>query len=215
MYKADATLELDRDIINQAPDYDERKVRTEFRRVIPNLRTVVIYCFDPRVTGIPNAVADALPGQQYPGEVFQFTDDAGKTCYGSDTTIFTVINAGGRAAGSAQRSISVACHLFDIDNVVIVHHTDCGGTHFTPEGIIDSFREEFGQDISGLYEPDDICHQSFALSLHRDIRAVRYSPGTPKHLNIYGYVYEWDTAKLHLVEESPGDPTAPRGPAWR
>jgi carbonic anhydrase len=215
-YNVDRTLELDRGIINQAHDYDERKVRAEFRRVIPNLRTVVIYCFDPRVTtGIPYAVADLFPDHEYPGDIFEFTDDSGKTQFGSNTSIFTIINAGGRAAGSAQRSISVACHLFDIDNVVIVHHTDCGGTHFTPEGMIDSFLEEFGQDISGLYEPDDICHQSFALSLHRDVRAVRYSPGTPKHVNVYGYVFELETGKLHLVEESPGDPTAPRGAAWR
>ena len=215
MYKFDATLELDRGIINQHPDYDERKVRGQFRRVIPNLRTVVIHCFDPRVTTIPYAVAEALPGQEFPGDVFEFVDDAGKTAFGSSTTIFTVVNAGGRAAGSSQRSISVACHLFDIDNVVVVHHTDCGGTHFTPEGMIESFKDEFDLDISGLYEADDICHQSFALSLHRDLRAIRLSPGTPRHVNIYGYVFELETGKLHLVEKDLGDPTAPRGAAWR
>jgi carbonic anhydrase len=215
VYKFDATLVLDRSIINQQPGYDERKVRGQFRRVIPNLRTVVVHCFDPRVTGIPHAVAEALPGQVFPGEVFSFVDDDGNTGYGSNTSIFTVVNAGGRAAGSSQRSISVACHLFDIDNVAVVHHTDCGGTHFTPEGIIESFQEEFGLDISSLYEPDDICHQSFALSLHRDVRAIRLSVGTPRHVNIYGYVFEIETGKLHLVEQDLGDPTAPRGAAWR
>jgi carbonic anhydrase len=160
-------------------------------------------------------VAEALPGQEYPGDIFEFTDDAGRTNFGSSTTIFTIVNAGGRAAGSSQRSISVACHLFDIDNVAVVHHTDCGGTHFTPEGMFEAFQEEFGQDISNLYEPDDICHESFALSLHRDIRSIRYSPGTPRHLNIFGYVYEIETGQLHLIEQSPGDPTAPRGPTWR
>jgi carbonic anhydrase len=139
---------------SRRPDFDERKVRSEFRKVIPNLKTVVVHCFDPRVTGgIPPAVAKAPPGQIYPGEVFQFVDDSGKKQVGSNTTIFPVIVAGGRASGSAQRSISVACHLFDIDNVAIVHHTDCGGTHFTPEGFVGTFKEEFGQDITDLWDP--------------------------------------------------------------
>ncbi len=215
-FNFEKAAKFDAGIINRQPGYDERKVRTDFRKVIPNLKTVVIHCFDPRVTsGIPYAVADALPGQEYPGDIFEFTDDEGRTCFGSSTSIFTVVNAGGRAAGTSQRSISVAAHLFDIDNVAVVHHTDCGGTHFTPEGMFAMFEEEFGQDISGLYEADDVCHESFALSLHRDVRSIRQSPGTPRHVNIYGYVYELETGQLHLIEESPGDPDAPRGPAWR
>lgn len=210
------TDEYNKHILNRQGDYDEKQTRADFRKVIPKLRTIVIHCFDPRVTsGIPYAVADALPGQDYPGEIFQFTDDHGRNNFGSSTTIFPVINAGGRASGSSQRSISVACHLFDIDNVAVVHHTDCGGTHFTPEGFFDSFLEEFGQDISELFEADDVCHTDFELSLHRDVRSIRYSPGTPRHVNVYGYLYDIETGALHLVEESPGDPKAPRGAKWR
>ena len=206
----------DKAIISQRPGVDERKIRSEFRKVIPNVRTVVVHCFDPRVTGgIPPAVAKALPGQIYPGEVFEFVDDSGKKQIGSNTTIFPVIVAGGRASTSAQHSISVASHLFDIDNVAIVHHTDCGGTHFTAEGFIQTFKEEFGQDITDLWDPDDMALESFTHSLRRDVRSVRNSRGTPKHVNVYGYLYDIETGELHLVEENPGDPSAPRGAAWR
>jgi carbonic anhydrase len=120
---------FDKAIISRQPNFNDRKIRSEFRKVIPNLKTVVVHCFDPRVTGgIPTAVAKALPGQIYPGEVFEFVGEGGKKNMGSNTTIFPVVVAGGRASASAQLSISIACHLFDIDNVVIVHHTDCGGT---------------------------------------------------------------------------------------
>jgi len=63
-----STVELyDKAIISRQPNFDERKTRSEFRKVIPNLKTVVVHCFDPRVTGgIPPAVAKALPGQVYP-----------------------------------------------------------------------------------------------------------------------------------------------------
>ena len=69
-----STVELyDKAIISRQPNFDERKTRSKFRKVIPNLKTVVVHCFDPRVTGgIPPAVAKALPGQVYPGEAFEF-----------------------------------------------------------------------------------------------------------------------------------------------
>ena len=205
------SIELfDKAIISRHPNYDDRKTRSE-----PNLRTVVVYCFDPRVTGIPAAVAKALPGQIYPGEVFGFMGESGKKNIGPNTTIFPVVVAGGRASATAQLSISIACHLFDIDNVVIVHHTDCGGTHFTPESFIETFKEEFGQDIANLWDADDISLENFSQSLHRDVRNVRHSRGTPRHVNVYGYLYDIETGELHLVEESPGDPDAPSGPAWR
>jgi carbonic anhydrase len=57
-----SVTEFDKAIISRQPDFDERKTRANFRKVIPNLKTVVIHCFGPRVTsGIPYAVAKALP----------------------------------------------------------------------------------------------------------------------------------------------------------
>jgi carbonic anhydrase len=38
------------------PGYDEPSVREEFSKLMP-LRTVVIYCFDPRAAAIPEIVA--------------------------------------------------------------------------------------------------------------------------------------------------------------
>jgi carbonic anhydrase len=115
-------VELDKYVIAAQPDFDEPKTREEFRRFVGKLKTIAIFCFDPRVTnGIPHAVAEALPDQEYPGDLFETVDDDGKTQFGTTTTIFPVINAGGKADAGAQRSISVACHLFDIENVAIVH----------------------------------------------------------------------------------------------
>src|SRR5215468_8726332 len=41
---------------SKQPDYHEPTVRKEFAKAVP-LRTVVIYCYDPRAAGIPVAVA--------------------------------------------------------------------------------------------------------------------------------------------------------------
>jgi hypothetical protein len=34
-------------------------------------------------------------------------------------------------------------------------------------------------------------------------------------MNIYEYVYDIETGRLHLGEHSPGDAGGPRGPSWR
>jgi carbonic anhydrase len=146
---------------------------------------------------IPHAVAKALPGEVYPGEVVR--DDHGKKI-ASTTTIFPVVVAGGRAV-DALRSITVAQHLFGIRNIVVVHHTYCGATSFTPEGLIKAFNAEQGIDISGLYDRCNIAISDYESSLQRDTRLFREWKGTPKEVNIYGYLFNIDTEALTLIVE--------------
>ena len=210
-------FELDNQVIAAQPDYDGRRVRGEFREFVGHLRTIVVHCFDPRVTGgIPYAVAEALPGQDYPGDITKFIDGNGKEQYATTTTIFPVINAGGKYDMGAQRSVSTACHLFDIENVAIVHHTDCGATHSDPETMFTMFKEDFDRDLNEVFKPNDIGWiRSFEDSLKLDVDLCRNSPATPAHVNVYGFCYDIETGNLHLLEERKGDPNAPRGKAWR
>ncbi len=178
--------------------YHEPTVRQEFAKAIP-LRTVVIYCYDPRATDIPVAVAREF-GEVYPGDII--TDAQGNKV-ASTTTLFEVVVAGGRAI-DALRSITVAQHLFGIQNIVIVHHTHCGATSFTADGIIDAYNHEHDTDISKLYEPESISISDYATSLNHDTRLVRESKGTPQHVNIYGYLYNIDTHELSRVVKDKG-----------
>src|SRR4051812_39517528 len=108
---------------SRQPGFVEAEMRKAFKQAVP-LRTIVIYCYDPRAVGIPAAVAQTMPGEVYPGEIVR--NDRGEKI-ASTTTIFPVIVAGGRAV-DALRSITVAQHLFGIENIVVVHHTYCGAT---------------------------------------------------------------------------------------
>ena len=182
-------------VFSKQPDYDEPTFRKEFAKVAP-LRTVVIYCYDPRVVGIPVAVAREF-GEVYPGEII--TDAQGNKV-ATTTTLFEVVVAGGRAV-DALRSVTVAQHLFGIENVVIVHHTYCGATSFTTDGIIDAYKREHDADISAIYERESISISDFVTSLKHDTRLMRESKGTPQHVNIYGYLYNIDTNELSLVVE--------------
>src|SRR5262252_9633159 len=185
-------------VFSQQPGYHEPTVRLAFARAVP-LRTVVIYCYDPRAVGIPAAVARQL-GEVYPGDII--TDSQGKKV-ASTTTLFEVVVAGGRAI-DALRSITVAQHLFGIRNIVIVHHTYCGATSFTADGIIKAHRREHGRDISTLYERQSICIADYTESLTHDTRLVRASAGTPPHVNVYGCLYDIDTEELTTLIELHG-----------
>ncbi|MFG6102665.1 carbonic anhydrase [Leptothoe sp. EHU-05/26/07-4] len=190
-------------IFSKQPNYHEPTVRQELAKAVPNLRTIVVYCYDPRVIEIPIAVAEEFD-EVYPGTIV--TDVQGNKV-ASSATLFEVVVAGGRAV-DALRSITVAQHLFGIENIVIVHHTYCGATSFTPDGLIEVYKREHHQDIAALYERASISIGDFATSLKYDTRLVRESKGTPKHVNIYGYVYNTDTHGLTKLVEDKGLVTA-------
>ncbi|MGW2052058.1 carbonic anhydrase [Streptomyces sp. NPDC001858] len=187
------------------PGYDEAAVREIITSVIP-VRTIVMYCFDPRAAGAAQAVADHFGDEVYPGELI--LDDAGRKI-GSTATVFPLIVGGGRAV-EALRSITVSQHLFGIERVVVVHHSFCGATSFTPEGIITAWENEQHGDISSLYDWDGIAIADFEKSLHYDVSLIRNSPGTPKHLEIYGLFYDIDSGELtEIVRDVPTESTGP------
>ena len=194
------TQNFDAYVFSKQPDYHEPTVRQEFAKAVP-LRTVVIYCYDPRAVNIPTRVAKEF-GEIYPGELIT---DADGNKVASTTTLFEVVVAGGRAI-DALRSITVAQHLFGIKNIVIVHHTFCGATSFTADGIIDAYQQEHDTDIAQLYERGSISIGDFVTSLTHDTRLVRESKGTPHHVNIYGCLYNIDTDELSLLVEDKGSP---------
>jgi carbonic anhydrase len=189
-------MDLDTYVFSKQPAFVETEMRKAFKQAVP-LRTVVVYCYDPRAVNIPYAVAKAMSGEVYPGEIV--SDEQGKKV-ASTTTIFPVVVAGGRAV-DALRSITVAQHLFGIENVVVVHHTYCGATSFTPEGLLKAFHNEHGVDISRLYDRENIAIADYESSLKRDTRLLRESKGTPGNVNIYGYLFDIDTEALTLIVE--------------
>jgi carbonic anhydrase len=185
---------FDRYAFSASSSFDEAATREAFSCAVP-LKTLVIYCYDPRAAEIPNAVAERLGDEVFPGQVIH---DGSGNRVASSTTMFPVIVAGGRAIDTL-RSITVAQHLFGIQNVVVVHHSHCGATTFTTDGIIDAYKHEHYTDISELYERGSICIEDYEASLKRDTARIRSHAGTPKHVNIFGYFYDIDTGVLTEV----------------
>jgi carbonic anhydrase len=77
-----------------------------------------------------------------------------------------------------------------------VHHSNCGATSFTAHGIVDAWKHEHHVDISSLYQPGSICIEDYEASLKHDTALIRSHPGTPRHVNIFGYFFNIDSGDL-------------------
>ena len=166
------------------------------------MKTLVIHCVDPRASEIPKAVAEYLGDEVYPGNII--TDENGNHV-GSTRTLFVATNAGGRAA-FALETVAAMDYIFDVKNVVVVHHSFCGTTTLTPELVVEEFHDHHHADISSLFDHDSIAIMDFEESLNYDIKLLRSSPAVPKHVKLYGFFYEISSAKLtEVVRDIPGD----------
>lgn len=186
-------------VFSKSPGFSDAGAYRPFAKAAP-IETVVIYCLDPRSARVPELVADALPGQIYPGEIRR--NEKGEKI-GSTTTIAPLVTAGGRAV-DAVRSISALHYLFGVKNVVIVHHTFCGQTAYTADGYFSAMKKELGVDLKPSIPLRDACITDFSTSLRDDVKLVREAPSVPKTVNIYGFVYDINAEKLTLVAEDKG-----------
>ena len=82
---------------------------------------------------------------------------------------------------------------------MVVHHSHCGATTFTADGIIDAYKCEHDTDNSELYVRGSICIDHYEPSLKQDTALIRLHAGTPRHVNIFGYFYNIDTGMLTEV----------------
>jgi carbonic anhydrase len=175
------------------PGFDQNKFEGA-NQAIP-MKTLVIHCFDPRATDIPEKVAEHFGDEVYPGEVIR--DEAGNKV-GSTRTLFAETNAGGRAAYALQ-SVAAMDYLFNVQNVVVVHHSFCGTTTYTPELLIEEFRDHHHADISKLFDRESVAIMDFEKSLRYDVGLLRSSPAVPKNVKLYGFFFDINSGKLTEV----------------
>jgi carbonic anhydrase len=103
-------------------------------------------------------------------------------------------NAGGRIA-DALRSLAVSQALLGTEEVMIVHHTDCGMLTFTDESLRTKFRER-GVDA------DDVAFLPFAdveESVRADLAAYQRSQLVRHDVPVRGFVYDVKTGRVHEV----------------
>ena len=182
----------------KTPGFDEKAARRMFHEAT-NVRSIAVTCLDPRASRVPEVVAREF-GETWPGT--NVVNEKGHKATFT-ATLGVLMNAGGRAA-DALRSITTLYHILDYENVIIVHHTFCGLTVFTPGGVLDAYRQEHGTDLRVAGAPEILSIDDFRTSLRHDVDLVRNAPGTPKHINVYGCLFDSDTETLIRVIEDRG-----------
>ncbi|PKX92834.1 beta-class carbonic anhydrase [Aspergillus novofumigatus IBT 16806] len=104
-------------------------------------------------------------------------------------------NAGGRAS-EALRSLVISQRLLGTDEVVVIHHTDCGMLTFSDEDIRAKIREELGEDASDI---KFLPFRDLEESVREDVRFLRGSRLVQG--DVTGYVYEVESGRLVRLED--------------
>jgi len=103
-------------------------------------------------------------------------------------------NAGGVITDDEIRSLAISQTLLGTEEIILLHHTDCGMLTFTDDQLIDQLEESTGQRPE--WSPrtfDDLDN-----NVRDSIRRIEESPFVP-HKNVRGFVYEVETGKLREV----------------
>jgi carbonic anhydrase len=104
-------------------------------------------------------------------------------------------NAGGIVTDDVLRSVVLSQRLLGTEEVMLVHHTDCGMTKFQDDELATEIAAEVGSRppfaLGAFADPETDVRRSMAL-----IAASPYLP----HKHVRGFVYEVETGVLREVQ---------------
>jgi carbonic anhydrase len=104
-------------------------------------------------------------------------------------------NAGGVVTDDEIRSLAISQHLLGTEEIIFIHHTDCGMLTFTD----DEFKRRL-QDETGV-EPEWAARafQDLEGNVRESIERIQANPFIPNKDSVRGFVYEVETGKLREV----------------
>jgi carbonic anhydrase len=135
----------------------------------------------------------------------------------SEGDAHVIRNAGGRASDDAIRSLVISYKLLGTREWFVIHHSNCGMESFSDEiirGLLASSLEtssfEHGQwkdsgagpgSSEGDYV-DWLTIKNQAESVVADVQRIKKHPLVPKHIPVYGYIYQVESGRLVEVPQA-------------
>ena len=104
-------------------------------------------------------------------------------------------NAGGVITDDEIRSLAISQRLLGTEEIMLIHHTDCGMLTFTDE----QFREQIQQDTGIKPQWAAECFGDVADDVRQSIARIQASPFIPRKDAIRGFVYDVETGRLDEV----------------
>jgi carbonic anhydrase len=103
-------------------------------------------------------------------------------------------NAGGVVTDDAIRSLAISQRLLGTEEIILIHHTDCGMLTFNDEDFKRSIQEETGVKPTWAAE----AFSDLEADVRQSIARIKASPFIPSK-NVRGFVYEVETGNLREV----------------
>jgi carbonic anhydrase len=105
-------------------------------------------------------------------------------------------NAGGVITDDEIRSLAISQHLLGTEEIVLIHHTDCG--------MLTIDDEEFAQRMEDAAGERPHWHAHAFSDLEQNVRdsvrLIRESPFIPRTENVRGFVYDVRAEELRAVD---------------
>jgi carbonic anhydrase len=104
-------------------------------------------------------------------------------------------NAGGVVTDDEIRSLAISQHLLGTEEIILIHHTDCGMLTFTDDEFRFRLQEETGIRPEWAAE----AFSDLDGDVRQCIGRIKASPFIPRK-NVRGFVYDVATGKLREVQ---------------
>src|SRR5947208_11594677 len=102
-------------------------------------------------------------------------------------------NAGGVVTDDEIRSLAISQRLLGTEEIILIHHTDCGMLTFTD----DEFRHSIEQETGIKPEWAAESFTDLDADVRQSIARVKASPFIPRKDSVRGFVFDVGTGKLN------------------
>ena len=104
-------------------------------------------------------------------------------------------NAGGVVTDDVIRSLTISQRLLGTEEIILIHHSDCGMLTFTDDDFKRAIQEETGVKPPWAAE----AFRDPAEDVQQSLRRIENSPFVNKHVSLRGFVFDVATGKLEEV----------------
>jgi carbonic anhydrase len=105
-------------------------------------------------------------------------------------------NAGGVVTDDEIRSLAISQRLLGTEEIILIHHTDCGMLTFTDDAFKAGILDETGIKPEWAAEAFD----DLDVDVRQSVARIKASPFIPKTDSVRGFVYDVHTGALREVK---------------
>jgi carbonic anhydrase len=113
----------------------------------------------------------------------------------ADGDAHIIRNAGGVVTDDEIRSLAISQRMLGTEEIVLIHHTECGMLNFTD----DEFKRAVQDDVGIRPEWATEAFTDLDEDVRQSIRRIQASPFIPRKDSVRGFVYDVHTGALREV----------------